>query len=126
MPQMRAQRWRTTRVLTNANMTIPAGTVVTIRDKRSGLTLCGEPCFACGVQIYIRRVEPSAVELIHDDDVTTAVRRLAEAVDELVNASTYYVDHDVERDAIVRRVEARNEYNAAFSALRLAAGLDDG
>lgn len=58
------RRWRTTRVLRNGYLSIPIGTEVSITGKRNGFDLESEPCAHCGVQIFIKRVEPGALEEI--------------------------------------------------------------
>ncbi len=55
---------RALRELNNSYQSVAAGTVLTVRNKRGGFDLKGPRCEQCGVSIYIRKVDPSSVELI--------------------------------------------------------------
>ena len=55
---------RTTRILRNGNIEIPAGTICQILGKSGGFTLKTEPCRCCGVSVFIRKVGPEAVDLV--------------------------------------------------------------
>lgn len=58
---------RTLGELRNGNMTISAGSVLTISAKRSrSFSLTGPRCAACGVSIHITRVHPSDVERVEE------------------------------------------------------------
>lgn len=61
LPEMERRQWRTTRVLRNGNMEIPAGTDVVVTGKFKGLALEADPCPHCGVRIFISKVDPSGV-----------------------------------------------------------------
>ena len=57
---------RTLRELTNANITLPAGMVLTITSGTgwNKLGLKGEPCSCCGVRPHITRVDVGSVEFL--------------------------------------------------------------
>lgn len=52
------------RKLRNGWSELPAGTVFTIEDKSGGFSLQSDPCKCCGVRVYIRKVHPSAVDIV--------------------------------------------------------------
>lgn len=54
---------KTNRVMRNGMIEIPAGTVCSVIDKRGGFGLKTEACKTCGVSVFIRKIEPEAVEL---------------------------------------------------------------
>lgn len=65
--QMATKRWRTTRELrTYHGLVIPAGLPVRITGKRNGLTIEGDPCSSCGVQVIAKRCSPGSVEEVTD------------------------------------------------------------
>lgn len=55
---------RTLGTLANATVTIPRGTVLTVRGKFNGFELLGDKCNCCGVQIRITRVSYRDVEVV--------------------------------------------------------------
>lgn len=61
--QLRGMTVVALRDLTSGVMSIPKGTRLTIRSKANGLNLSTEGCPKCGVKMFIRKVEPEAVEL---------------------------------------------------------------
>lgn len=54
--EMQRRRWRTTRILRNGNMTVPAGSQVRVVRKFNGLDIEADPCDHCGVAIRVRSV----------------------------------------------------------------------
>lgn len=58
------RRVRTLTDLANGYVHIPAGSVLTILSKRSGLELIGDRCPTCGILPQISRVDPRDVELL--------------------------------------------------------------
>jgi hypothetical protein len=62
--ELAGRKVRALRVLTTGVVNIPAGQILTIKEKRGGLTLQSSRCKCCGVSLYLRKVEPQAVELI--------------------------------------------------------------
>jgi hypothetical protein len=55
---------RTRRNMQNGNMAIAAGTLCRVTGKGGGLSLSTAPCGCCKVRIFIRKVEPTAVEIV--------------------------------------------------------------
>lgn len=47
---------RTLRPLSNRQIDVPIGTILTITEKRGGYTLKAPACVTCGVSVYIREV----------------------------------------------------------------------
>lgn len=62
--QLTGRKVRTNVTLKSRAMEIPAGTVLTVVGKSNGLDLESEACSHCGVKIFIRKVEPSMVNLL--------------------------------------------------------------
>lgn len=63
--------WRGRRVIAereivNGYMTLPAGTVFTVRAKFKGFEMYSEPCGCCGGRMNVTRVDRSAVSLLGD------------------------------------------------------------
>ena len=50
----------------NGMIEIPVGTICSITDKRGGFTLKTDACPSCGVRIFIRKVNPTNVEVQFD------------------------------------------------------------
>ena len=55
---------RTLRDLRNGLIGIPTGTLCRVTGKGGGLSLSSQPCPCCKVRVHIRKVEPSAVEIV--------------------------------------------------------------
>ncbi len=53
---------RTLRPLTNRQIEVPTGTVLTITEKSGGYTLKAPACDTCGVSVYIAKVTPYLLE----------------------------------------------------------------
>lgn len=70
--EWQAAKVRTRRALSNRNMVIPVGTVVTITEKYSGFSIAGAPCPCCGVQVRVTRVSPGDLEEFDDEHDTEA------------------------------------------------------
>lgn len=62
--QLTGRKVRTNVPLKSRAMEIPAGTVLTVVGKSNGLDLESEACGHCGVKTFIRKVEPSMVDLL--------------------------------------------------------------
>lgn len=50
--------------LTSGSQSVQKGTILTIKAKASGFTLETPRCPHCGVAVFIRKVESTAVELV--------------------------------------------------------------
>lgn len=55
---------RTNREIRNHYVSIPAGTEMTVTDKRNGFNLSGPACSCCGVRPFIHRVPWREVDLV--------------------------------------------------------------
>lgn len=64
LERAKQRRWRLLLPVKTASMTIPAGTVVRVTDKRNGWTVATDPCKCCGVTAYARRVPAAYLEVI--------------------------------------------------------------
>ena len=62
--ELKGRRVKVLALIENGITSIPAGTILTIKAKRSGFQLAGERCPHCGIQPFISRVEPRFVELL--------------------------------------------------------------
>ncbi len=58
------RRVRALRALSNGNLTVPPGKILTVARNWKGLELVSDPCPHCGVKIRITRVSVHSVELL--------------------------------------------------------------
>lgn len=66
LEEAQKRKWRTTQEMTNRNMRIPKGTIVTLIGKCNGWELVGDPCPCCGVAVSMRKVPHWCIEQVFE------------------------------------------------------------
>ncbi len=59
------------RPISNGLYRFPAGMTFTIEGKQKGFALLSDPCPHCGIQAYINKVEPQAVDFTGQEALWT-------------------------------------------------------
>ena len=57
----KGKRVRTLDPIRNGMHSIPIGSIGTVTDARSGLSIQFDKCQSCGVAVYVTRVHPSSI-----------------------------------------------------------------
>ena len=64
LSQLKGRKAYTIRPLESGRFRVPRGTLVTITVKYKGFQIETQPCKYCGVQVFMSRVEPYALDLM--------------------------------------------------------------
>ena len=67
--QFIGRKVKSLRSMSNGLYRFPAGMTFTIKKKCGGFELLSDPCSHCGIQAFVNKVEPQAVEFTDQENL---------------------------------------------------------